>query len=150
MKTPEKNTVVAAAKAALGQLIAQARTEMAQLLASATENADIEQENYLESNTEEMMNLRRQREQHLEFLLHEQNLLENIDPEAALSHADFGAVVLTDQGHFLVGAAVAFSVEGLAFQGISVQAPIFASMKGKKTDESFAWGPKVYQVRAVY
>lgn len=58
-----------------------------------------------------------------------------------------GAYIETDHFNCLVAfATTPFEVEGKTVVGISIDSPIYASMLGKKANDSFSFGGKTYQI----
>ena len=72
-----------------------------------------------------------------------------------LIHMDFsdkkeatsGALVSTENFHFLIGfAAIPFEFEGKRIVGISVDSPIYPSIKGKIAGDSFSYSENNYTI----
>jgi hypothetical protein len=75
-----------------------------------------------------------------------------------LSHIDFsnkvkieiGSIVKTEQFSFVVSIATTpFQVDNEQFVGISIDAPIYASMKDKVNDDEFAYGNNHYKIISI-
>ncbi|GAB2483331.1 MAG: hypothetical protein EP311_08900 [Cytophagales bacterium] len=90
-------------------------------------------------------------EKELTFLKNELRVLENIDPELEHNQVQLGAVVITDQRIFFISTSVELvEVNGHCLYGISTKAPIFASMRGKKTGDAFEHAGVRYLILDVY
>lgn len=90
-------------------------------------------------------------EKELNFLKNELRVLENIDPDLEHNQVQLGAVVITDQRIFFISTSVELvEVNGHCLYGISTKAPIFASMRGKKTGDAFEHAGVRYLILDVY
>ena len=90
-------------------------------------------------------------EHELEFLKKELISLEEIDPEKSSTQVEAGAVVATDQRIFFISTSIEqVDVNGFQIVGISLKAPIYPGMKGKKSGESFEYGGVHYRILDVY
>lgn len=90
-------------------------------------------------------------EHELTFLKKELRILESIDPEKDFEFADEGAVVQTDQRTFFISTSIEqVDVNGKSVFGVSIKAPIFQAMKGKKKGDSFEGGGIHYFIKDVY
>jgi transcription elongation factor GreA len=66
---------------------------------------------------------------------------------SAKTHVAPGAYIETDHFNCLVAfATTPFMVDGKTVVGISIDSPIYASMLGKKENDSFAFGGRTYQI----
>ena len=62
-----------------------------------------------------------------------------------------GAVVITDQGRFLVALSLGeILLDEARYVAISVQSPLCRAMLGKATGDTFTFGPKTYQVVEIF
>ena len=76
--------------------------------------------------------------------------LQRIDHQDDHNQVQAGAVVHTNQGHFLMGVAVPqFLVGEQKFLGISRRAPIYQAMEGKKEGEKFEMRGQTYQIERI-
>lgn len=90
-------------------------------------------------------------EHELLFLRNELMTLENIDPEEVCEKIEEGAVVVTDQRIFFVSTSIeSVEVNGKSVFGLSVHAPIYVEMKGKKKGEIIEYKGLRYQILDVY
>lgn len=90
-------------------------------------------------------------EHELLFLKNELMTLENIDPEEVAEVIEEGAVVVTDQRIFFVSTSIeSVEVNSKSVFGLSVHAPIYSEMKGKKKGEIIEYNGLRYQILDVY
>lgn len=90
-------------------------------------------------------------EHELSFLKKELETLNNLDPNEAKTHVEHGAVVVTDQRTFFISTSIEqVEVNEKSIFGISVKAPIFKVMEGKKSGESFEFNGIRYQIESIY
>ncbi|MEY3237147.1 MAG: hypothetical protein RI883_1248 [Bacteroidota bacterium] len=90
--------------------------------------------------------------------LFEQKLVKAQIELDALLHMDFsakneaspGALVSTEKFHFLIGfAAIPFEFEGKRIVGISIDSPIYSSIKGKVVGDSFSYSDNNYKISEI-
>jgi hypothetical protein len=89
----------------------------------------------------------------LQFALRELEELRKISFSADTKHdaATLGSVVVTDKRIFFVSVSIeSFEVDGTPVFGLSVQSPLFKSMSGKKTGESFQVQDVTYQITDIF
>jgi hypothetical protein len=90
-------------------------------------------------------------EHELLFLRNELMILENIDAEAVCEEIELGAVVVTDQRIFFVSTSIeSVSVNENLIFGLSLHAPIYSEMKGKKKGELIEYNGLRYKILDVY
>lgn len=90
-------------------------------------------------------------EHELDFLNSEMSVLQNIKSEQRSDEVELGAVVVTNQRIFYISTSIErIDVEGQAVIGISVKAPIYQAMRGKKAGESFTYGGVRFDILEVY
>lgn len=90
-------------------------------------------------------------EHELLFLRNELMILENIDAEAVCEEIELGAVVVTDQRIFFVSTSIeSVSVNENPIFGLSLHAPIYSEMKGKKKGELIEYNGLRYKILDVY
>lgn len=90
-------------------------------------------------------------EHELLFLKNELMTLENIDSDQESDVIEEGAVVVTDQRVFFVSTSIeSVEVDGKSVFGLSVHAPIYDDMKGKKKNEVIEYNGLRYQILDVY
>lgn len=64
---------------------------------------------------------------------------------------EFGTVVVTDQRNFFVSASLEdFEVDGMKVFGISVNAPLYTLMKGKKVGQKFKYNGNAYTIQDIF
>lgn len=69
---------------------------------------------------------------------------------SAKSEATVGALVTTDMFNFFLGVAtVPFLYDHKQIVGVSVSAPIFVNIKGKKVGDSFTFSGNQYNIHAI-
>lgn len=101
--------------------------------------------------TSEQNDLLVRMEHELLFLRNELMTLNNIDPDLDCEIIEEGAVVVTDQRTFFVSTSIeSVEVDGKSVFGLSVHAPIYADMKGKKKGESIQYNGLHYRILDVY
>lgn len=90
-------------------------------------------------------------EHELLFLKNELMTLSNIDPDQVSEKIEEGAVVVTDQRTFFVSTSIeSVDVNEKSVFGLSVHAPIYGDMKGKKKGETIEYNGLRYQILDVY
>lgn len=90
-------------------------------------------------------------EHELLFLKNELMTLGNIDPDQVCEEIEEGAVVVTDQRTFFVSTSIeTVDVNEESIFGLSVHAPIYSNMKGKKKGETIEYNGLRYQILDVY
>lgn len=90
-------------------------------------------------------------EHELLFLRNELMTLNNIDPESETTEIAEGSVIETDQRIFFVSTSIeSVEVNGKSVFGLSIHAPIYHEMKGKKKGETIQYNGLRYQILDVY
>ncbi|MDO8968550.1 hypothetical protein [Algoriphagus sp.] len=90
-------------------------------------------------------------EHELLFLRNELMTLGNIDPDLICEEIEVGAVVVTDQRIFFVSTSIeSVDINEKSVFGLSVHAPIYAEMKGKKKGELIEYNGLRYKILDVY
>jgi hypothetical protein len=90
-------------------------------------------------------------EHELLFLRNELMTLENIDAEAVCVEIEAGAVVVTDQRVFFVSTSIeSVDVNDHPVFGLSLHAPIYSEMKGKKKGDLIEYNGLRYKILDVY
>ena len=85
------------------------------------------------------------------FLKNELMGLQAIDPTKTNKVVEPGAVVVTNQRIFFISTSIEqVEVNGQSVFGISLKAPLYASMKDKKKGESFSFGGVNYKILDLY
>jgi len=70
--------------------------------------------------------------------------------EEPLSAIEFGSLVETDKGNFLVAAALGkLEIDNIEFFAISVEAPFFRAMQSKQLGDEFKFRNNIYIVKAL-
>lgn len=65
------------------------------------------------------------------------NILSGLDSIEPTEEIQLGDVVETDKGHFFVAVpADEFTIDGVAYRGISAESPLFQALKGKKNGDT--------------
>ena len=88
----------------------------------------------------------------LKFVKDELAELEKLKGEIAPSdHVAPGAVVVTNHGAFFISASIeGFNVGKSHFFGLSLKAPLYIKMKGKKSGDKFTFNKTEYQIKDIY
>jgi hypothetical protein len=72
-------------------------------------------------------------------------------PKEAPTRVEYGTIVNTDKAILFVAAAVKqHYVAGFSVLGISVNNPIYSTMKGKRCGDSFAYNDVVYLIKEIF
>jgi len=120
---------------------------MEQDLLDAANMGDEDKESQIESPMEGMMEdvqIQGQSVDHFSMIV---SNLKQVDPNLMKNNVEFGALVSTNNGIFLVAAPVAKTGTGsFEVTGISTQAPIFKAMEGKEEGDSFEFNQKKYKI----
>ncbi len=150
-KKEYKKQIIAACHQALETSMQTTHGTMHQRITDATESDEEGWSDMYESKDEEMIEDSRQLEPHLDFLSRALVTLEGLNPEFLHKEVGQGAVVITDSLRFLIASsAQKFKVDGKDFYGISIAAPIYAVMEGKKTGDSFSFNGKKYKIEDIF
>jgi hypothetical protein len=89
--------------------------------------------------------------QELDFVQYEMSVLVSIDPNDDSSHAERGAVVVTDRRTFFIGvSSEEIEVDGAKIFGMSERAPLYGVMKGLSKGSSFEFNKTKYQIEDIY
>ncbi len=150
-KIEHKKKILAACRQALEAATQLTQQTINQRVTDATESDEEGWSDKYESKDEEMIEDSRQLEPHLDFLNSELTTLDGLNTEILHEEIGQGSVVITDSLRFLIAvSARQFLVDGKEFVGISVKAPIYAVMQGKKAGEGFSFNNKEYKVQEVF
>lgn len=85
------------------------------------------------------------------FLKNELMILEKINPNHLCDQVELGAVVVTDQRVFFISTSIeAIEINGKSVFGLSVHAPIYGAMKGKKKGDRIDYHGLRYRILDVY
>jgi len=77
-----------------------------------------------------------------DMLAHQDDVHDQVEP---------GSIVVTDKDTFFVSASIErFSVNGQSMFGLSVNAPLYETMKGKKEGESFSYKDMTYTIKEIF
>lgn len=97
--------------------------------------------------------LMRQRDMHAkqyQSLLDQQNVLAQISTNQQHSCVEFGSIVRTNRGLFFVATAIGrVECNGQNIFAISISAPIYAAMDGKKIGETFAFNGTTHTIAEI-
>lgn len=90
--------------------------------------------------------------QELNFALEEKDLLKKmVVGDHTVDKVVIGAIVVTDQRIFYPSVSLEnFEVDGKQLFGISLEAPLYKEMEGKKKGDSFQYGSDTYQIIEIY
>ena len=134
----KKSVIAEIIKQKSGQL-EELKAEQKRRLASANEE-DIDKSNPVESPKEQMMEEIDLQAASTTQLAEEIVQLERINPDEKHHTVAFGAMVRTNTGYFLIGAAFPPSqIAGKKVTGLSTQAPLFQKMAGFREQAEFHW-----------
>lgn len=88
--------------------------------------------------------------QQISHAQYELQRLHEVHKNQKLEAIDFGAVVKTDNLNFFIAVPISrMECEGKRYVGISVDAPIYKVMKGKKKGESFEFNSQAYHIQDI-
>ena len=77
--------------------------------------------------------------------------LEAIDPGEDHGTVSLGALVKTDRGHFLIGAAhPTVEIQAEKVTGLSTEAPLYLKMEGLKKGDEFHFGDTNYIIHHIF
>lgn len=124
--------------------------EMKMLKESASDDSAIGMSDRLESNDEEMMNDRKDREKRRTQLYQELSLLDSLNTGSLVKKVEPGAVVITNQRNLLIAIARMFKSAEYDFTGISAAAPIYAVIEGKKAGDKYSFNGQDFMITEVY
>ena len=124
--------------------------EMNMLKESASTDNEGGMSDHLESTDAEMMNDRLDRENHRNLLYQELSLLDSLNKPEKLEEIEPGAVVITSDRNFFIAIARNFIVNEHDFIGVSVAAPIFRVLAGKKKGDTYKFNDQEYTIKEVY
>lgn len=146
---PSKSSILYACIIKQQLTISDFENEVARLRAAITTNDESESQGG--SGTSDQNDLLVRMEHELLFLKNELMTLENIDPSLSCDKIEEGAVVVTDQRIFFVSTSIeSVDVNEKSVFGLSVHAPIYGNMKGKKKGETVEYNGLRYQILDVY
>ncbi|WP_247232744.1 hypothetical protein [Telluribacter sp. SYSU D00476] len=149
-QTERKRQVVEACKASINDKIAVISEDLNRLRDSANNSYDNEANNQWEGNEDEMMNDVGDLQGHLDYLVEAAGLFNRIDFGQRYETVEPGAVVITDQRNFLIGATNEFKCEGEDYIGIVASAPIYAEMKDRKAGDTFTMNQVTYTIKEIF
>ena len=87
----------------------------------------------------------------LAFAQQEMILLNSLDATKENTIVESGAFVVTNKLSFYIGvSSEKVEIDDLTFYGISIKAPIYASMRGLKKGDSFQFNESDYSIEEVY
>lgn len=148
MRIP-KAQIFEACKLKQEQIISDFKTEISNLKSEIYDRDVIPSQGDSSSSERHQVLLRY--EQELEHLEQELGVLDSISDEKICEIVELGAVVITDSLSFFVSiSAEELNVNGDKIFGISVQAPLYKAMKGKKKGDTFSINQKQYEILDVY
>jgi len=118
---------------------------------SDVDNDDVDYKDTAESPREQLIDEIGQTSSSQDFLASEIETLKTIVLDQEMTVVDFGALVQTNTGYFIIGAASEpFTVDGKKITGISVSAPIFKKMEGLKKGAAFHLANVEYLILNIY
>lgn len=82
----------------------------------------------------------------MKLLLELKNRLVDLNDSVQL-----GSIVVTDKDIFFVSTSIErFEADGKSLFGLSAQAPLYQTMRGKKKGDSFTYNKKTYKIKEVF
>lgn len=128
-------------------VVANARQAMTEAQESAMDYDEGGEDTLMDSYREEMQNKRDMFAKQLELALDDQNLLNQIDPDAKMDSAQFGSIVITEQQKLFVSISLGnVTIDSEKLFAVSASAPIYKALAGKKAGESFAFRDKSIKI----
>ncbi len=145
-----KHHIIQAAQRKLESMIASHQDRISDLRSATVRDEIKETASQSERNREADIELLDRFSEQAERLEHERDMLARFDERSHFGSVQPGAVVLTDQRNFLVGVSVEeFDCDGLAYQGLSVQAPLFKVLEGHRKGDTVAYQGVSYTITDV-
>jgi hypothetical protein len=87
----------------------------------------------------------------LDFAKREMELLKMLNADKESTIVELGALVITDKRTFYISVSIEeIKVQDMTVFGISVKAPIYASMMGLKKESIFKFNETEYHIKAIY
>jgi len=115
------------------------------------DNADIDYEDPVESTKEQLVDEIGQTSSSLDFLATEIETLRTIAPDQSVSAVTLGALIHTNAGYFLIGAASeSFTLDGNKITGVSLNSPLYKKMEGLKKKAEFHLNNVEYVILDIY
>ncbi len=103
---------------------------------AAEQNNEAEDNMFDEGKTGQVLNRVEARSSVVEALQRDIDILSGIESIEPTAEIQLGDVIETDKGHFFVAvAADQFTVDGTTYRGISVESPLYLSLRGKKNGD---------------
>jgi hypothetical protein len=115
------------------------------------DSTDIDYEDPVESTKEQLVDEIGQTSSSLDFLAAEIETLKTIAPDQSMTAVTLGALIYTNAGYFLIGAAnESFTLDGKKITGVSVNSPLYKKMEGLKKKAAFHLGNVEYVILDIY
>lgn len=129
----QKRHIVQSALRKLDSMIAAHRERIADLRSVTVADENQETASQSEDRRGSDIDLLDSYSEQVERLEHEKELLERLDADEVMGTVQSGAVVQTDRRNFIIGPSIEeFQSEGVDYLGLSVQAPLFSALNGRR------------------
>jgi transcription elongation GreA/GreB family factor len=133
------------------EVVSSARAAMQDAQESAMDYDEGSEDTLMDSYREEMQSKRDLFAKQLELALDDQNVVNQIDPEAKMDSAQFGAIVITEQQKLFISISLGnITLDGNKLFAVSASAPIYKAMAGKKAGETFTFRDQKIKVLEIY
>lgn len=149
-KATTKQAVLAAAKRKLEEHMAEYKERINELRAETVENDLPESASQTEGRRDANIELMNSIGEQYEEVQRELDTLAQVDGEPC-ADVRFGAVVHTNLRNLLIATSVdEFKAAGRSYLGLSAQAPLFLTMKGKKVGDILSYNDMTYTIEDIF
>lgn len=148
-----KREIIAAAIGKQTDLIGDFKRRIDDLLANDGNVNEEEYDNHQQSFKSESMAEVNLLSKQLDFANKELEELNRLEAYETHAHdtVEYGTIVKTDKQNFFVSASVEqLHVGGMQVFGISINAPIYATMKGKRKGDTFRFNDVQYKILEIF
>ncbi len=150
MSSSRKEAIYAALRSATEAALNDLVSQMETIRSSVMDDQDEAMSESYESNSEMLMNDRRDLEGHADTIRRDLVTLDQFGTEEQHDTVQVGAVVMTDQRNFYIAISRNFEVDGVEYTGISTSAPIYEVLEGKKAGDTVKFADQTYKISEVF
>lgn len=146
-----KQLVIDGAKRRLSGILAEYRERIEDLRAVTLENDLAETASQTEGRRDADIELMNTMGEKLEQVQRDLETLDQVEPQESHEEVRFGSVVHTDQRDLLVAVGVEeFDVDGRAYLGLSMRAPLYQAISGRRAGETVSFNGIDYTINEVF
>jgi len=148
-----KNRILRAAKRKQEQIISDFRQRIKDAMSTEGNVNEEEYDNHQQSFKAGILAEVNLLNNELEFVNRELDEIRKIEnfKDTVHEQVEFGSVVRTDKSTFFVSASIEqFDVDGEQVFGLSIDSPLYGSMKGKRVGESFSYRMYTYVITEIF